>query len=169
MKTWFTSGLNFGSHDLFFGQFSPRQGLDYAPIIVNKINNLVAKTDILIIVGDIIDTPESAGWLSSIVCSNIFVIPSEKDNRNSLYIKPFVTFLEDGVMVETGKQKNIICYYNELDCYDMCHNNDSFVGVCGSPFNEWLYKENTVNVTVDLWRYAPIEMNNLLKFMENKK
>ena len=169
MKTWFTSGLNLGSHELFYGRFSPRQGLDYSPIIINEINNVVNKSDVLIIVGDVIDCPEAAGWLSNIVCSNIFVIPSMKDNRNALYLKPFVTFLEDGIVVETGKEKNIVCYYNELDCCDMCYENEALVGVCGSPFNEWLYRENVVNLTTDLWRYSPIEMDDVLKFLESKK
>ena len=107
MKTWFTSGLNLGSHELFYGRFSPRQGLDYSPIIINKINNVVNKSDVLIIVGDVIDCPEAAGWLSSIVCSDIFVIPSMKDSRNALYLKPFVTFLEDGMIVCRGKSTKI--------------------------------------------------------------
>ncbi len=158
MKTWITANLNFGSSEYFSDEFSFRyKKYDIDDFILYNINKNVSPEDTLIVVGNVLSSSSASNYLGSILCKNLFCVPSKKDLELIQYITPFFEVIEGPIFTDNY----IMLYYDYEDCKD--YTLKYGLGACGSPFYDWKINDNIFNVSIDLWDFSPVNVETLEK------
>ncbi len=178
MKTWFTSDTHFGHANIIKYCKRPFRDLEHMDrTIIRNWNERVKEEDFVIFLGDFIfkNTINMSGrgegtiWTAERYIKklngNITFVCGNHDNNNSLNSKI------KSLVIEIGGKK-IFCTHNPVDI-DMRYG----INLVGHVHELWKTKKviserqttNLVNVGVDVNKFRPISINEIMKIIEENK
>jgi len=125
-------------------------------VLINNWNQRVSKNDVVIFLGDFIfKEKHKAPYFIEQLNGNITFIKGNHDNNNSLNsrILHLVMNLGDKMLFCTHFPKNF--------------NNKFEINLVGHVHEKWkirkIYNSYLVNVGVDVWKYNPVDIQEILK------
>lgn len=163
MINWFTSDTHFGHENIIRYCGRPFKSLkEMDETLVKNWNSRVKKEDTVYFLGDFCfkkstEAPNANAfeYYREQLNGNIIFIGGNHDrqNRNK-------TILQSGLISLGGRQIYLV--------HDPIHMNFKYqIGFCGHVHEKWQIKcvNNTpiVNVGVDVWKYYPVEINQINK------
>jgi len=163
MKTWFTADTHFGHASIIRYCDRPFRNVDVMnKTLIRNWNSRVQPNDVVIFVGDFAfrEKANVSKYLDQLN-GHITFIKGNHDHNNSLNSRIL------SLVVEFPNKDLVYCVHDPAD-----FSNSYRINIVGHVHKKWRVKKvfNTflVNVGVDVWNYAPVEINQILKVIEGE-
>lgn len=171
MKTWFTADTHFGHANIIKYCNRPFKDIDRMnEILIKNWNSRVKKNDIVLFLGDFCFKSKSKRgegleykpeYYLSQLNGHITFIKGNHDNNNSLdaRISSLIVNISD---------KNIFCNH-------FPENFDSRfkINLTAHVHEKWkirkIYNSFLINVGIDVWKYSPVNINEILSVLNKYK
>ena len=167
MKTWFTADTHFGHNNIIKYSERPFKSLKIMnDTLIRNWNNRVDKDDLVVFLGDFcfkeladINFKTYLNHLNGHVC----FIRGNHDNNNSLN-----TPIHSAI-INIGKTE-AYCVHDPVE-----YSSSYPINLVGHVHQYWklkkIYHSYIINVGVDVWKYSPVDINEILAVIEeyNKK
>jgi len=160
-KTWFTADTHFGHSNIIKYCKRPFRNVDVMDaVLVNNWNSRIKPHDIVIFLGDFAykDKKKVTEYLEALH-GHITFIKGNHDNNNSLE-----TRIIDLVVEMNGKK--FYCVHDPANC-----NLRYKYNLVGHVHDKWKIKRKQktilINVGVDVWNFAPVNISEILKLLKN--
>lgn len=152
-RVWFSSDYHFEHANIIKYCNRPFDNVEEMHnTIVNRHNEVVKKTDLVICLGDI-SFNHSIEHLHRM--NGVFVIV--RGNHDDKHVKK-ISFSD---LVLSYYKINLLCVHKPANIYGKFHLN-----ICGHVHEKWKYRKdiNALNVGVDVWDFYPVSLNEVLKY-----
>lgn len=152
-RVWFSSDYHFGHANIIKYCDRPYSSVEEMDNdIINKHNEVVKKTDLVICLGDI-SFNHSIEHLHKMNGSFIIV----KGNHDDKHVKK-ISFNN---LVLSYYNINLLCVHKPIHIYGKFHLN-----ICGHVHEKWQYRKdiNALNVGVDVNNFYPVSLKEVLKY-----
>ena len=161
--TFVTSDTHFGDEKVLYKRGLNLDISEINKIIVENINKLVKKDDVIYFLGDI-------GINDKEYLKNIF----KKINGIKILVRGNHDLLEDKDYYEIGFSEvhnSPIFYLNNIimSHYPLPIDNDYFINLHGHLHGEVMKEKNYFNVNIDVNRYRPVRIDQYIKRRSNLK
>ena len=160
-KTFFTADTHFGHEAVLEFCNRPFDNIEEMNRkLINNINSRVKADDTLFVVGDFAfkDTRE---YQNRIRCNNVVYLLGNHDHNNGLKSKI------KSIVLRAGGEE-IFLTHNPQDTQP-----DFGLNLCGHVHSAWTAFEMNgsilINVGVDVWKYAPAELTEVLNLFDKSK
>lgn len=160
---WFTSDLHFLDTDIKRHHKPFRSPEEYYFTVINNINELVDKEDILWVIGDVFLSDyydQANNLLSKIKCRNKILIKGnhDKEERMPVLNLHFRKILDEW----EGEIEDTKLYMNHIP--SKCPK--SKFSLTGHVHDAWKIRKNLINVGVDVHHYKPISIQDILWYKD---
>lgn len=143
--------------NLFFRPFKSVE--EQNRTIIDNLNSIVKKDDILYVVGDACMDIAAVDMLNEINCKNRVLITGNYDMDKLVKLKEQFPTICSELELKVG---DLECYLNH---YPTKYVKNKF-NIVGHIHGLWKVKPNMVNVSVDAWHFKPVSEKEIL-FIQN--